>query len=169
MIQKVKVIIIALVILNSCSTENIVNEDSIAKSLTFMKINLNELVQKENNINSSRICIVSWDEWGRSSRDCRGWGLCNAIWFECDDQRMDNYNPVYSSPLYFDETNRKHYIEILLASPTNIPVEYLTLKIDKSFELHTETIIGRNLIFNEGAYVFNKNLGSHGGIRIYLN
>ena len=166
------VIALGFLIFTSCSTENnsknSIDEDLIAKSLTFKKIDFDATATEDNRA-SGRICIVGWDEWGRASRDCRGWGLCNAVWFDCEDEQRFEYEGAYSSPLYFDETNGKYYVEVLLASSTEIPIEDLTLKIDESFELDTELVIDKNLIFSQGNYIFNESPGDYGGIRIYLD
>jgi hypothetical protein len=167
----------------SCSKEDektpaAFNENSIAKSLVFKKLELPKNSSFSRFVysgpNASRLSIVSWDEWGHASSDCRGWGLCNATWFEWES---DKENPVYpntngngyATPLQIDDSTGTYYLEVLLAAETDIPENLLDLKIDADFELDTALQLGKNLVFKQGTYNFDPSLGEFGGIRIDLH
>lgn len=167
--------------ISSCSDEgitNIINENDIASQLIFKKINFDEL--NNSKLNKSSWCgvIVDWDEWGRASKNCDGWGLCNADWFPPCEEEVRKNNITYSSPpngyatfvKKEDKTNR-YYIEILLAAPkpSTLSDIDLTLKIDKTFELDTKSVLGSTLTFKSGSYFFDNKLGEFGGIKIYLD
>lgn len=171
-----KTIIISLTILSiflyiSCSEDEDVKvkENSIESQLSFKKINLEELM------NSRTWCgtIVEWDEWGRASQDCNGWGLCNADWFPpCDDQQQaqqfeesNNFGVIVEEDL----SNSKHYIELYLDQPTNLPLESLLLYVDVTIGLNTFEYYGHNHTIEEGIYNFDVNLGNYGGYKIYLD
>ncbi|MBC7524637.1 MAG: hypothetical protein H7239_09390 [Flavobacterium sp.] len=163
------------IIIVSCTKENensTINEDQIAKSLVFKEIN-SQSTDAQNRtvytgVNGDNIVIVSWTEWGRASRDCRGWGLCNADWFPGD--RGVNYENGngYATYLQIDDTTGKYYLEVKLAAESTIPENLLDLKIDADFELDTTLEIGQKLIFKQGTYHFDSTLGEFGGIKIIL-
>jgi len=168
---------LTLIVVLSCSNEENIqefDENSIAKSLVFKEVEIN---QTERMNSKKRFVFVGWDEWGRKKKDCRGWGLCNAKWFYCEDE---NGNTVpcgnenrstngHYSLLEFDNAINSYYIDILLDAPSPLPDESLTLKIDESFVVNTLPAIGKDLTFNEGDYLFDRNMGDFGGIRIYLD
>lgn len=173
----------SLLILTSCSKEDSVdlvdsvNEDSIAKELVLVDYSKTNLNARNETATNGKLIIVRWTEWGRKKRNCAGWGLCKAHWFFCVDEnnnqvdcfgRNSNSNG-YSTPLQFDETDNRYYVDVLLAEPTTIPEQSLTLKIDENFMLDTSLAIGKDLTFSEGDYVFNRQLGEFGGIRVYLD
>lgn len=160
----------------SCTKENeknTINEDQIAKSLVFKEFQP-QSVTRQNRIvytgsDAGKLIIIRWEEWGRASRDCRGWGLCNAEWFEWG--REVNYNGNgngYAAPLQIDDTTGKYYLDILLGAESTIPENLLDLKIDAEFELDTTLEIGKKLIFKQGTYHFDSTLGEFGGIKIIL-
>lgn len=164
-------LVISTVVAISCSKEissSGIDENTIAKRLTFVNVNARikakEFLQKR-----IPIVIVEWDEWGRGSKDCRGWGLCNANWFP--DSRNNETTNGGATLLEFDNTNNKYYIDILLEKPVpdDLPKEAITIKIDTDFMLNVEKIISKNLIFHQGEYPFNSALGQFGGYRIYLD
>ena len=85
----------------------------------------------------------------------------------CGDENRST-NGHYSL-LEFDNAINSYYIDILLDAPSTLPDESLTLKIDESFVVNTLPAIGKDLTFNEGDYLFDRNMGDFGGIRIYLD
>ena len=172
-------IFMALLTVTSCSEDNVTSngydENSIAKQLKFVDVNT-RISGKQNNTQAKallKIIIVRWDEWGRASKQCRGWGLCNAEWFpKTKKQAQKNTSTNGSATLLeFDNSLNKYYIDILLAEtpPSEIPSDALTLKIDKNFELDVQSEISQNLTFNQGDYPYDSSLGEFGGYRIYLD
>tara|TARA_B110000114_G_scaffold78488_1_gene83171 strand:+ start:188 stop:733 length:546 start_codon:yes stop_codon:yes gene_type:complete len=171
-------VFMALLTVTSCSEDNeAVNsydENAIAKQLSFVDVDTRIANKQSKGIQSRvKIIIVSWDEWGRASRLCRGWGLCNADWFPYFKRTAQKSTSTNGGAtlLEFDDSLNKFYIDILLAEtpPTEIPTEALTLKIDENFELEVEDAISQNLTFNQGDYSYDDSLGEFGGYRIYLD
>lgn len=171
--------IAVLAILFSCEKENESNIQENQEILDLVSIvDIDTRMQsllEVNGDNGNRnpdpctYVIVSWDgEWGRASRNCDGWGLCNSNWFywDCSGNRSGNS----SAPLEFDTAANKHYIDILFSEPvpSNIPIEDLALAIDEEFQVFIESE-NKNLVFNNALYPYNENLGDFGGIRIYLD
>lgn len=168
--------ILSFVFISSCSNDESIrqiDENSIANGLTFKKIDIS---QEISSFAKKKFWIVAFDEWGRKSKNCGGWGLCDAKWFFCtneDDQEVpcENNRPSigYSTLLELDSVINKYYVDILLGEPTDIPEEDLTFYIDESFDIDTEIAIGKDLIFPKNVYLFDYSLGDYGGIRIYLD
>lgn len=147
------------------------DEKAIEKRLKFLDVKL-RIEEKKKNGGDASLIIVSWDEWGRASRKCSGWGLCNADWFPEFKQGGKPNNPNGGKTLLeLDKTNNKYYIDILLADtvPSDILAEALNLTIDADFELSGEQINGKHLTFKKGDYLFSNSLGKFGGYRIYLD
>jgi hypothetical protein len=80
-VKKLLIIAVVMVALISCSKEGdsttTFAENTIAKRLKFVDVNA-RINAKTNAKTKTDIIIVEWDEWGRASRLCDGWGLCNA-------------------------------------------------------------------------------------------
>lgn len=165
--NKYILLISVLLIFSSCSQDEVneVNEDLIASSLSFKKLNLEEL----NNGRTWCGQIVAWDEWGRASRNCDGWGLCNAQWFPpCEESGAITYSG-FATTLEQDLNNQKHYIEILLDQPTSLAPDTLTLFVDNPIILYTASYMGHDHTFQQGSYSFDESLGDFGGYKIYLD
>lgn len=174
----------ALLTVTSCSeddkpaTVSSYDENTIAKQLRFVDISTRIANKQGNTRVKARgitIIIVEWDEWGRASKNCGGWGLCNANWFPQFKRTAQKSRNVSTNGgatlLEFDGSLSKYYIDILLAEtpPAEIPIEALTLKIDENFELNVKNAISKNLTFNQGDYSYDNSLGEFGGYRIYLD
>ena len=163
--------------INSCNSDDdssSFDENMVAKRLSFVDVNSRIEYNKNTKAKTQvDIIIVTWDEWGRASKDCGGWGLCNADWFPSSQKGTlgKSNNSGASTLLEFDSLNNKYYIDILLSEnvPTDIPLNAITIKIDEDFELNVQEAISRNLTFNQGDYPFNTSLGKFGGYRIYLD
>ncbi len=161
-------------IFGACSKEQKVvsNLDNIAQQLKFVSVN--ERI-KEKTLSNSRdkIIIVQWTEWGRASKDCRGWGICNADWFPQFNSMVLNPNPGNggASILEIDQSKNKYYFDILLAAspPASISLVNLPLTVDEEIVLNTKTDIGTDLKINQGRYYYDSTIGTFGGFRIYLD
>ncbi|MEN2400945.1 hypothetical protein GKZ90_0014260 [Flavobacterium sp. MC2016-06] len=179
----------------SCSKDtdsSSIDENSIAGKLKFLNANDRISTNATGKKAEGDIIIVQWDEWGRASKNCGGWGLCNAEWFPIEAlPPLEEIPPIDEIPqlegkssktnilsstggstiLEFDSKINKYYIDILLAesAPTDISASSLTFKIDKDFPLDLKSKIGKDLVFHNGSYLFDKSLGNFGGYRIYLD
>lgn len=169
------VIILNLFVLSCTKNDDVVpqaQEIDVAKMLRFIDVTAN--TGKDSNVAriTDPFTIVTWDEWGRASKKCAGWGLCNADWFP---GWKTSTRPISKNGgaaiLEFDQTVNKYFIDLLLAeqAPSSIPAESFTLFIDIDFTLNVTSVVGRDLIFAAGKYNLDNSLGDFGGYRIYLN
>ncbi|MEI6695180.1 MAG: hypothetical protein WCO13_03840 [Bacteroidota bacterium] len=168
--KKLSLIICVLCIgifLYSCKKES--KSVNTNNKITYQNLNFKNQATNLNNlkVDEGGGTIVEWDEWGRKKKQCKGWGLCNAVWFpKKDTNRVSNY----SASLNFDPLTGTYYIDILLSEPmpSPIPEELLNIPIDENFTIFTKEVVGRDLIFETGIYQFNESLDEFGGYRIYL-
>jgi hypothetical protein len=169
------VVMIFTALFISCSKENkptIREQKNISKLLNFVSIN-DRLKEKENTNNRSFIIIVSWDEWGRKKKDCKGWGLCKAKWFPEFNTKMAIPDPGNggASIVEYNAIAGKYFFDILLSSPpppTLLPSD-LTFEIDEDILLDYLPEAGTSMKILAGSYIFNGSIGSNGGYRIYLD
>jgi hypothetical protein len=120
------------------------------------------------------IYYSTWTEWGRKSKNCAGWGLCNFsdCWFCCTD---GNGNVIdcpkdeliaNSGIIYIPEGANSGFMEIKLKpayeDQSNAIQNQLTLDID-------EDIIGERFVLHQGGYLFNSTIGMHGGYRVLVS
>lgn len=174
----VSIFLSSIVFFSSCSKEwdnsNQVDEDIVAKSLVFKYYDLNLTKARGENYyispSTGKLVIVNWTEWGRGSRDCRSWGLCNASWFYFESDRpLPIPTSGYSAPLEVNSVTGEYYLEVLLGENPKLPGGVVPdLKVDSDIALETSLDIGRDLILKTGSYSFNPNLGDFGGIHITL-
>jgi hypothetical protein len=189
--NKIKLFVLSLVAVSlytvtfiSCSKEETsasFDESTIAKKLEFVDIKtiINKKATSKGTPQDSLTAdyiVVEWDEWGRGSKHCAGWGLCNANWFPSGQRLSSNTSKKSNitgaaTLLRYDKKKSKYYIDILLAktAPSDIPLDALALKIDSDFNLDVKKAISRNLTFHQGKYSFDSSLGNFGGYRIYLD
>jgi hypothetical protein len=175
----------------SCAKEDnkkVFDRNTLAQRLNFKTV---EIDPKENRDRENdeeldtgstiTITIVTWDEWGRKKKQCKGWGLCNADWFPKDEEPkeseqnrsykvLSNELKKYSSLIEYEKNTDRYYMDILLSKPlpSDIPTDQIDLVIDEPIELNTKDILSCDLIFNNDNYPFLTNLGDYGGYRLYL-
>lgn len=153
-----------------CTEDNNLNEiegNSISK-------NSFENASKSVITAQGKFFLVKFDEWGRKSKNCSGWGLCNAKWFQCTDAennqvdclRANSPGPNYGTPLKIDEETNQHYVEILFDHSSTSPT---SLIIDDDIVLNFQSELGFNLIFKAGSYPFIPYIGVYGGYKIILS
>lgn len=131
----------------------------------------NEISSSMNSEKKFHIYFATWDEWGRTRRNCAGWGLCNFqdCWFCCTDdhdqvidcqthQRIANAGKITID----DETKQGDMIIQLDPSfPTHNDAinQRLTVYVDDNLE-------NAKFIINAGEYLFDEHIGSFGGYRL---
>jgi len=133
------------------------------KNLFFIfifAISFNEYCSAQESV--SKFYIVTWDEWGRASKKCKSWGLCNAEWFHCSPDPC--FGKSTSSPLFFDVKNNQYYLDIKLDEETiakysneNLEV----LPVDEDIILYTKNLINKDLIIKKGEYKLNRTTNSY--------
>ncbi|PYE78632.1 hypothetical protein DFQ11_1255 [Winogradskyella epiphytica] len=118
-----------------------------------------------------KVYFATWDEWGRSSKDCKGWGLCNytSCWFCCIDenedivdcntsQSVDNSGTITINPI----TNLGHLVIELNPSVT---IQNDAIVNQKTFYIDND-IITTDAIVHKGDYSFDSSIGLFGGYSI---
>lgn len=156
--------IYALIILISCT------ENEELNSISKTKENINSTTTRETPV-KFHLFYATWDEWGRTSRDCKGFGLCNftSCTFCCTDA-YDNIvdcienNRIANSGIIKIFDNTKLGFMIIKLNPTdsthdNAIRNRKTLYIDS--DLRNE-----NLILLSGEYIFDNSIGEYGGYKI---
>ncbi|MFC6269599.1 hypothetical protein [Frigoriflavimonas asaccharolytica] len=103
---------------------------------------------------------ASWDEWGRTSKQCNGWGLCNfhSCWF-CESTGK------YSGKVEVDSVTKEGYLFVVL---------------DPNDLVQNDAIIGNSVFYvdndidnsiatlHQGAYNFDSSIGEFGGYKIAI-
>lgn len=119
------------------------------------------------------IFYADWDQWGRTSRNCKGFGLCNftSCWFCCTDE-MDNIVPCGEQDevltpnahrIKIDDDTKTGFLYIEL--DINDPVQRAAIH-DGSLFYVDEDLTDENFKVHKGIYSIDKSVGSHGGYKI---
>lgn len=157
---------------------------SKTSELNNNKINnqkLDNILLCENNKNrlppgvSGKIYHASWSEWGRTSQNCKSWGLCNYTdcWFCCINDETGQIvdcntgNPIKNyGTIYYDDNIGigKMLIEMNpeYADHQIAITGKLTLYIDND-------IYGDKFILLKGEYSLNTEIGKFGGYVINVS
>lgn len=107
------------------------------------------------------IFYASWSEFGRTSRSCKGFGLCEfySCWF-CDGNRDDR---KYSARVEVDKETNVGYMFIELDLNDEIQKNAF---LNKSSFFIDEDLISENVILKSGEYMYDKSIGENGGYKI---
>lgn len=131
---------------------------------------LKVLKVKENSFKSGltdkHVLTISWDEWGRKSRGCEGWGLCNfSISYS---QVKDNTKARrYTSNILVDKNGQKYFSILLGEKPDKaIKEEVLALRVDENISY---TFEGVDYTVRKGVYYYDHNLGEYGGYTVSIH
>jgi uncharacterized protein (DUF2237 family) len=110
---------------------------------------------------SRRLVIVGCDEWGRASKKCAGWGLCNARWFYWEEKTS---GLGFNYPVLLDPKTNEYYLNIKLddATKKKYSTEDLnSMIIDDDIFLNTKSALGKDLTISKGKYIFDKTLDGY--------
>ena len=129
------------------------------------------------NSDNGKFILLEWHGWGRKSRDCAGWGLCQAEGPHCENKDGNNVCCIclrtsnVQAIVEFDKGLKKYFVKFLVAEEINDSQKELlkTLPIDEDFAVTMPKSFGKNLIFKKGEYTFDESLGKFGGYKIYLD
>lgn len=152
---------IIFLIFTSCSE----NEETIINSVDSTENNINEnYLKKEKEFHFH---YADWDSWGRTSKSCSGFGLCNYVdcWFCCTEHGVvvDCY----------DQNRVVNGGEIIIYDETK--TGYLTIKLDPTKSEHLNAINNRQTLYIDnnissvkttllkGEYQFDSSVGNFGG------
>ena len=138
--------------------------------------NLSEIKSNNNTLSSLsakkeyHIYFADWDEWGRSSKSCNGWGLCNFrdCWSCCVDEgvilncneKTVNYN---SGKVVLDSETKQGFLIIELNINNNIQKQAI---INKEILSLDNDLTSTKTILHKGEYVFDSSIGKYGGYKI---
>lgn len=128
--------------LNSQVENSSLNESTVDNSTTAKKV----------------IFYASWDEWGRASRDCDGWGLCNfySCWF-CEEPGQ------YSGKVEVDDITNEGFLYITLDPTESIQNDAI---LGESIFYVDEDIDNSIATIHRGEYDFDSTIGEYGGYKI---
>ncbi len=109
---------------------------------------------------------ITWEEWGRARRSCRGWGLCEFT-FEIEPFWVMANN---SSNVTHIEGN--NYIsQILLANPASDDIDMNDHPLIIDYDITKEIDIDGNIetfILKADEYVFMEDIGEFGGYQVNI-
>ncbi|MCF8458827.1 MAG: hypothetical protein K9H62_23060 [Bacteroidales bacterium] len=117
---------------------------------------------------SFTVHYAAWDEWGRTSKDCDGWGLCNYVscWFCCIDENnnivdCDSFQDIVKSAIITidTQTNEGTFI-IKLNSFYEVQRDAIN---NESIFYIDDDIENEDFILHSGNYQFNDEIGDEGG------
>lgn len=106
------------------------------------------------------IYYATWDEWGRASKKCDGWGLCNFedCWF-CDDG-----TPSYRAPVtVVNPITGKAFMSITLDPNDKFMAEAIKTKEDFYVD---QDIVNKIATIHAGAYKYTPSIGKYGGYKL---
>lgn len=147
----------------SCSESNEMKSDTNAN---FKSKTLSTSTEKTND-KEFYIYFIDWDQWGRTSRNCDGFGLCHFrdCWFCClendfivncnEGNKIDN-----AGELKIYKNSKKGFLTIKL-NPQN--KEHLKAITNREVLYIDENISNSKTTLIKGAYNFNPTVGKHGG------
>lgn len=170
LIKSFFIIVLISTVLISCKTDNrtpTIEKDAIAETLKFIDVN-ERIANLDHKI---KIVIVEWD-WGRTSHNCHGFGVCKVIWFPKKKNNNSSHLEMASFIEYNENTNF-YYVDALLSEPlpSNIDPDDLTGTIDFDIPIQNENgenVISEGLNFKQGVFEFDTSLGDFGGYRFIL-
>lgn len=120
--------------------------------------------QESNNPSSSKKVIFSatWDDWGRTSRECKGFGLChyNSCWF------CEPLGGKYSGKVEVDDETNLGFLFIELDPSEEI--QHDAISNESIFYLDND-LVSNNVTLHQGEYQFDSTVGSYGGYKINVS
>ncbi len=134
--------------------------------ITIMLLSLSGFAQNQP-VKEFHIIYADWDGWGRTSRDCKGFGLCKftSCTFCCTEGDVivscnDNQKVPNSGVIKIDEKTNQGFLTIRL--DISIKEQNDAVKNKETLYLD-EDLISENIILYKGEYNFDPSLGNDGG------
>lgn len=153
--MKKLILTISVFCLFSCETESERSNLNESNVTSAQKIALN------NSANAKKVIFyASWDEWGRASKGCDGWGLCNfqSCWF-CEPLAKN------VGTVEVDATTLDGYLYIAL-DPSDA-TQAAAIKARETFYVDQD-INNPNATVYKGAYSFDPAIGNYGGYQLNI-
>jgi|GEM_PF-6502143 hypothetical protein len=125
-------------------------------------MNFNQISNAVSNSNATNKYYIFYAEfdWGRDSKDCESWGICNYYdcWF-CDVPSAN------TATIVINDDNKKGDFIIKLDPSVNIQNEAI---INKK-ELYVDNdIITKLTTLHKGVYQFDNTIGNYGGYKLNI-
>lgn len=161
---------------DSAQDSSLLQEEEVLKSLKFVPIEKQSTLRALRSSSSTNLVIVSIT-WGRKSKNCRGFGICDVDWFPglqdlFSSSSLANSTETLSTYLREDPETGENYLELPLEeSPSpNFSSDDLSIKVDRPLELTSNghDSLGESLVLPANAYRLNETVGVNGGYRIVL-
>jgi hypothetical protein len=121
-----------------------------------------------------QIIYITWDEWGRASKECSGWGLCNMT--SCTFCCLDENDNIVPCPKNNESLQNKMAgsVEIDLDSNEG----FLYIELDNTKTDQNEAIVNGKEFFidqdisndgitlHQGVYQYDATIGLRGGYKV---
>lgn len=138
----------------------------------------NETSNHENLSRSSpvrlQIIYITWDEWGRASKDCKSWGLCNYT--SCSFCCLDENDKIVPCPKSDKDLENKIAGSVEIDLDTN--QGFLYIELDNSKTDQNDAILNEKDFFidndisndgvtlHQGVYNYDSSIGLRGGYKV---
>jgi len=117
------------------------------------------------------VFFIEWDgEWGRTSKGCKGFGLCNfdSCWFCCEQDgciiKCPSIEKMYGAGIVdINPKDNTGFLTIKL-NPEN-KIENTAIN-NKEILYIDEDIVNCGITLFKGEYVFDKQIGTYGGYKV---
>lgn len=138
----------------------------------FLLISLSNLSFSQSAKKEFHVIYVDWDGWGRTSRECKGFGLCKfaSCTFCCTEEGVivncNNKNIIPNSGIAnIDKETKEGILTIALnpnfAEQSNAINQKSTLFIDENLRFENLTII-------KDDYLYDASVGRNGGYLVKI-
>jgi hypothetical protein len=151
----------------------------IALSTIIFSCNKAEVIAEQETLQPNRVLkakekhiyYAAWDEWGRTSRDCAGNGLCNFrdCWFCCtendvivDCDSRQSRAGEYATIMIDADTKKGDFI---IELNPNIVEQEAAISNQSIFYID-EDLETDDFILHQGQYPFDSQIGTYGGYRL---
>jgi hypothetical protein len=104
------------------------------------------------------IFYVTWEEWGRASRNCAGWGLCN--FYSCWTCEIADRPGQYSGKVIYNDETGRGTLSIELNQTEEIQTEAITWELPFTID---KDIVNGKVTLLKGIYKFDSKVGPYGG------
>lgn len=119
--------------------------------------------QNENQTTANKwyLFYATWDEWGRASKNCKGWGLCNfdSCW-SCD---INDRPGGHRGKVFYNDETGEGTLTIALDFTEEIQAEAIKWQLPFTID---EDIVRDKVTLRKGIYLFEPKVGEHGGYLI---
>jgi hypothetical protein len=159
------VILAVLSIVYACSRTEVIDDEQKPAPAERKKTQFTKSAAKADT--TKVLFRAIWSEFGRTSRNCDGWGLCNlqSCWFCCwsNDVIVDcpsNQRFANAGTVELDKVTGEGTLTIELVPWDESHVEAIR---SQPVMFIDEDIITEDFVVYAGEYLYNKTVGEYGG------